>query len=343
VNPFGDRRGGAFNSVWTFDLNNGMLFLSKNGAVYSTPLSLARAGLLTPQGFERLQEIPPTPCSGENPPGPYYWEPDLCPCPRKRAFVGRLLRDFGHTWRHVLRQPMRAGTFIKLAYATMWILMMDFTIIERTGFDHISVGGPYVRLVDLPGWDTPKATLFQTESCRIALGQDITEGIELVRRHLNDAQNVENRDSAVYIILTLRQVVLCKTKGRHMHCTRSATLFNDPIPASDAAIDMLIWATNLAAAEPQPTTLGVLPIEIQDRILYCATASSVASAKLGCELGLGSPFSWVECSVMVGLEVFKRNRSETSPVESQIALNGTMSGLSYKRQRGYQAHHVGKP
>lgn len=230
---------------------------------------------------------------------------------------------------------------MKLAYATVWISTMQFTLIERTGFEHISSGGPYVQLVDLPSWKTPEATLVQVGSSWFALAQDIQEGLKMVRRHMNSNPSLKDATTNVvtYAILTLRQVVLCEAQGSELVWTRSEALFDD-ISASDTAIDMILWATNTTHTEPQPSTINFLPVEIQDRILYYATASLVASAKLGCELGLGSPFSWVDRGVKIRVEEFKRHRFESSPVESHVAFDGVMSGLSYKRERGYQAIHV---
>lgn len=231
---------------------------------------------------------------------------------------------------------MNTTTFMKLAYATIWILRMDFTIFERIGFEHITSGGPYVKVTDLPSWGIPGATLVQAGSSWFALAQDTREGLEMVQRHVNSNLSPADPTTNVvtYAILTLRQVTLCKAEGNGLVWTRSETLFGD-IPASDAAIDMILWATNTTGTQPRPSSINYLPIEIQDKILYYATASFVASAKLGCDLGLGSPFSWSDKGVKISIQVVKRHRFESSPVESQIFFNGVMSGLSYKRERGY--------
>ncbi|KAL6407275.1 hypothetical protein AUP68_10104 [Ilyonectria robusta] len=337
VNPFGDSRGGLFNSVWAFYFNKDVLFLTKQDRFCSTPLELARERLLTLDDFELLSSPTPTPPDEQTLPGP-YWDPELNHLPQKRAFVGKILRDFAYTWRHVLRRQMNTTAFVKLASATIWISTMQFALIERTGFEHIAIGGPYVQLVDLPSWKTPEATLVQVGSSWFALAQDIEEGVKMVRRHMNSHPSLKGATTNVvtYAILTPRQVVLCKVQGSELVRTRPEALFDDISP-SDTAIDMIFWATNTTHTEPQPITINFLPVEIQDRILYYATTSLVASAKLGCELGLGSPFSWADRGVKIGVQEFKRHRFESSPVESQVAFNGVMSGLSYKRERGYQA------
>lgn len=159
VNPFGDRRGDIFSGVWTFDLDKDMLFLTKQDQFYSTPLGLARQRLLTLEDFELLPSPPSIFPEGQALLGP-YWEPKIKPRPRGRLFLGRVLCDFAHTWRHIFRRQMNTTTFLKLAYAITSISNLDFTISERTGFEHISGGGPYVQVVDLPSWETPELTLF---------------------------------------------------------------------------------------------------------------------------------------------------------------------------------------
>lgn len=333
VNPFGDRRGNSFISVWTFDLNKDLLFLTKNDRHCSASLELARERLLTEDDFvlvsspqQRLQE-------GQTLPGP-YWEPALSPSTRETSFLGRLLRDFAHTWRHVIRRGMNTTTFVKLAYAIIWISRLEFTLLERVGFEHISEGGPYVQVIDLPGWDTPEAMLVPVGSSYFVLSQDPGEGLDMVRHHVLSQQTTQ---AVTYAILTLRQVILCKTFGEKLVWTRPENLFYDS-PASNAAIELLLSVSRI---ERPPITINNLPVEIQDRILRHATVSLVASAKLGCELGLGSPFSWVDRSVPIGVAEFKRHRFESSPVESQLIFNGVNSGLSYQRERGYQTKHSG--
>ncbi|OAA36630.1 hypothetical protein NOR_07430 [Metarhizium rileyi] len=337
VNPFGDRRGGAFNSVWTFDLDKDVLLLTKEDRLCSAPLELARERLLTLGDFKLVSSPSQTLLDEQTLPGP-FWEPKLHVSSRARAFIGQLLRDFAFTWRHVLRRKMNSTTFLKLAYATIWILRMDFTIVERIGFDYITDGGPYVKLIDLPGWRTPEATLVRAGSSWFALARDVREGIEMVQRHRSCTLSLGDASTnvATYAILTLRHVTLCKAEGNELVWTRSETLFGD-IVASDAATDMLLWATNTTGAEPQLSSINCLPTEVQDRILSYAEVSAVAAAKLGCDLGLGSPFSWSDGGVKIRIEDAKRHRFEGSPVESHIFLNGVMSGLSYKRERGYQA------
>ncbi|KAK2608996.1 hypothetical protein QQS21_002476 [Conoideocrella luteorostrata] len=335
VDPFGDRRGCLFNSVWTFDLKKDALFLRKNHKLCYTSLNHARKRLLTLDDFGVLHSYRQSLAEERSLSGP-YWEPEFNLLPRIKSFIGRILHDFAYTWRHILRRSMNTTTFMKLAFATIWISKLDFIIFERMGFEHVTSRGPYVDVVDLPSWETPVATLLQAGSSWFALTQDTQEGLEMVQRHM--ASHLLLEDSTInvriYAILTLRHITLCKAQGNKLTWTRSESLFGDNY-ISNTAIDMILWATNTTNTEPQPSAINSLPIEIQNRILYYATTSFVASAKLGCKLGVGSPFCWVNNGLQIKLQEVKRHRTESSPVESQIYFAGVMSGLSYKQERVY--------
>jgi hypothetical protein len=133
VNPFGDHRGKAFSSVWIFDLDKDLILLMKQDRHYSVPLGLACERILIQDDFELV-------CSPEQRfrektlPGP-YWEPVLDLMRRESSFLGRILRDFAYTWRHVIRREMNMTTFRKLAYAAIWISRIQFTLLESIGFE----------------------------------------------------------------------------------------------------------------------------------------------------------------------------------------------------------------
>lgn len=235
---------------------------------------------------------------------------------------------------------MNTTPFLKLAYAITWISNFEFTILERTGFENISMGGPYVHVADMPSWETPESTIFKAGSSWFVLAQDPREGLEMVKRHVKRGIPIKNPadEAATYVVLTLQQVILCKADGNGLVWTQSETLF-DGNTLSDKGVDMILWAIHTTCASPEPSMLNNLPVEIQDRILFNASTSVVASAKLGCELGIGSSFSWTDHGGKIRVEEAKRHRFESSPVESQIVLNGVLSGLSYKREFGYKPVH----
>jgi hypothetical protein len=328
VNPFGDSRGNQFQTVLILDLNKDSVTITKKDGSYWAPLGIARERLLTWDDFKAQQPSAELNEEHETLQGP-YWEPAIEVDSRKKAFLGRVLRDLAHAWRHVLRRPMNAKTFLKFAYAIIWISTNDIIIHERTGFRcNTGLPGPHISVMDLPRWKTPDKSFVKVGKSWFVLAQDINSGLDMVNRHVSEESSTR---CSLYVVLTVRQVVLCKADKASLVWTKPETLF-DSTPASDAAIDAILWAAT-DSVEPTPNAIHSLPIEIQDRIMHFATISFVASARLGCELGLGSSFTWLEGRNKIEAKLTKKHRFESSPVESMIMLNGTMSGLVYQRER----------
>ncbi|KAF7551903.1 hypothetical protein G7046_g7581 [Stylonectria norvegica] len=331
VNPFGDSREFAIDSVWTFDLERDLLILGKPDGVRSASLSLARKRKLTLSDFNLSPPPQSPPSDAQVFPEP-YWDPELRVKPRQKSYLGRLLRDFAHTWRHILRSRYNDITFRKLAYATARIASMNFDVVERADFGDMK-GDMYVWIDDLPSWDSPDTNLIDAGKTWFALSQDTWEGLDRIRNHLKerDAQNIRVPVSdEIFVILTLRHIVLCKSHKGRLEWTQPEVLFDGEHIPSDCAIDMLLWATD---TEVISNSLSSLPVEIQDRILYFVSLSSVAPAKMGCEIGLGSSYTWFDKDEAIELEVCKRRRKASTPTESQICFDGILSGLSYKPQR----------
>jgi hypothetical protein len=319
-----------YDSVWTFDLDQDKLIQTRPSGSFSAPLSLARERRLTVQDFSPLtQPSPPAPsaCNFKAP----YWEPQVRDLYRERPFLGRVLQDFAYTWRHLFRRQQNQPTFLRLAAAIVWISSLNFVVTERTGFDH-SPGGPYAWASDLPQWPCPTSNFVKVADTWFALFQDANEGLHEIRRHHHHHQfppQEGSRDcNMVYALLSLRHIILVRVKPNSvLEFTRPEALFNGEDPPSSRAIDLLLWA---AKTPQQLSSLHRLPIELQDRILWSTSFSTVAAAKMGCDTGLGSPFSWHDGNRILELESCKRKRFETSPVESLIHFGPWMSAVSYK-------------
>ena len=76
INPFGDRRGNMFNSVWTFDLNEDAILLAKYDEIYSAPLGPGRERLLTLDDFHPLcspRQVFPGSSFSQDPIGSQEW------------------------------------------------------------------------------------------------------------------------------------------------------------------------------------------------------------------------------------------------------------------------------
>ena len=354
VNPFGDRRGGYQSSVWTFNLDQNVIQYNDKEHEQASTLQLQRALELVEQRSLSLEDfetprIDPSLMEKrqQTVSGP-FWGPDLVVCPRAEAFLGRLLRDFGHAWRHIIRRDMNDTTFRHLAFATMWLATSDFTLHERTGWEHVNNTGAqtYANVDGLPQWEIPDVSTLRLGSTYFVLNQDIRKGMDWIRDE-NSKRNLRDvADSArpsVYVILTPWQIVLSRTNQGMIQYTKPVGLF-DGISACDAGIDAILWATHTINTPDSPKTRNLFtrfPTEIQNRIITFAGISQVASANLALSLGIGSPFTWKEDKLLINLEDSKRNRTEDSPVETHILFRGVMSGLSYRREQHRQDTSVG--
>jgi hypothetical protein len=76
---------------------------------------------------------------------------------RMRAFVHRLLRDFHHQWRHILRNNCNTVTLRVLSRAIIRLSMLDFEVHENTG-GH-GPRGVHVWITQLPAWKPFKADI----------------------------------------------------------------------------------------------------------------------------------------------------------------------------------------
>lgn len=330
--PFGDRREVLYGSVWTFDLDQDVLFHTRSDGSSMVPLSLARERLLTSSDFVPLS-LPPPPAPSSHSFAAPYWNVQIGDVARETSFLGRILQDFAHTWRHVLRRRQNRSTFLRLAVAVVWISSLDFTVIERTDWDH-SPGGLYAQVSELPQWPCPNANFVKSGRTWFALFEDPDEGMRYIRQHHARQTSEEapsKGNSATYVLLSLRHIVLVRAeKDGTLESTKPEVLFNGEDPPSSHAIDLLLWATK---KKQEPSALNSLPVELQDRILFFTSHSSVAAAKMGCDIGLGSPFTWSDGGRALELEPCKRKRTEFSPVESLIYFGPWMSAVSYKPRR----------
>jgi hypothetical protein len=118
--------------------------------------------------------------------------------------------------------------------------------------------------------------------------------------------------------------------------TAPAPLFNGLDPPSPRAIELLLQGLPPSPRPPPHTPVHDLPLEIQDHILEYMSESSVEAARLGCILGLGSPFTWQRShdpprrGGAVELLSSPNHQTEFTPVESQIFFGDTFSGISYQ-------------
>lgn len=355
VNPFGDRRDQQCHALWTFDTRNDMLRYTSATRCSQISLHLLRERAVSPADME---PIPGPIISGpleytfdsETP----FWKPHVEVDGRMSAFANSLLQDFNYKWRHILRNNYNTTTLRVLSRGIIRLSTLDFEVRENTGgpgprafHGPWGVSGPralygrgiHVHVTDLPAWEPFGVDIVRVGTIWVVICQDIQNGLSIAQQHVASreismteapSRTTSGEAHVHYMILSVKHIMLCHATDRaSFKHTAPELLFNGTEPASDLALDYLIWATASARASTF-TPIQSLPIEIQDMILNHSSVGTVAAAKLGCMLGLGSPFLWKDGPLTLTLQEIDRViRPPGTSVESQILFGEHKSGIFY--------------
>lgn len=330
IHPYGDSRQCFFETVWTFDLDKDLLLFCKADKSGRLPLSVLRQRPVTFDDFESC-EPPSAPTFDTHKifPPP-HWEPAFQVPERNKNFIGRILNDFNIQWRHILRNRYNDLTFRRLASAILLLATLDFKIVEVTR----SRPGTSQRLVgplDLPAWEPLQMQVMGLGRGWVVVCQDPADCISLIREHVSSQikqtpeQSTEN--ATYYLVLCIRHITICRAYQNKLEWARPEPFLDGSSPCSDRALELLLWVTS---PRPPRSSIQMLPLEIQDRIIRYVSQGSVEVAKVGCALGLGSPFSWTDGRMTIKREQSHRNWVTYTPVESQIRFGNYMSGIAYR-------------
>ncbi|KAH7389436.1 hypothetical protein DE146DRAFT_747597 [Phaeosphaeria sp. MPI-PUGE-AT-0046c] len=329
----------TYHALWTFDTLNDVLRYTSANRCSQIPLGLLRERAVSQANMEPLGGPLPVPLEhalhSETP----YWRPHARVDGRMRAFAHRLLRDFHHQWRHILRNNYNSVTLRVLSRAIIRLSTLDFEVHENTGGHGLR--GVHVWITQLPSWEPFEADIVRVGTVWVVLCQDIQNGLSIAQHHValreigateNPSTKTSGEAHAQYMILSVKHIMLCHAANRDtLKHTAPEPLFNGDFgtgPPSDLALDYLTWAT--ASARPSILTIiQALPVEAQDMILNYSSVGTVLAAKLGCMLGLGSPFSWKDGPLKVTLEERYVIRPSGSSVESQVWFGEQKSGIFY--------------
>lgn len=337
INPFGDPRELQYHALWTFDTQNNLLRYTNANSRRQMPLALLRERTVSLGDMISIGGPIPVPmeCKLDSTP---EWKPQIQVNDRLRAFSHRLLRDFHNKWRHILRNDYNSTTLRVLARAIIWLSTLDYEVRENTG-GH-DPRGVHVWITQLPAWKPFETHIVRVGDIWVVLCQDMQSGLSIAHKHrasqklstAEDPSSIESEETqANYMILSVKHIMLCHAAGPTLKHTAPEPLFNgdhDVSPASDLALDYLIWATT--SARPLVfTPIQLLPVETQDTILHYVSLGTVVAAKEGCLLGLGSPFLWKDGSLIVTLEERHVTRPSGSSAESQVWFGGHKSGIVY--------------
>ena len=315
-----------------------MLLFTKRYNSGHLSLSVLRHRLVTLDDFSPCKmPSPPIFKVQEDFPSP-YWEPTLQVQERNKAFTRRVFDDFNHQFRHFLRRRYNDLTFRKLAHAIVRIMTVNFKIVEATRFRPRGLQGALVDPTDLQQWEPLGAQIVKVGRVWLTASQNPADCILLIREHLVNQQQYQDcePDMTLYLILSVRHVILCRVYGGKLEWTQPEPFLNGitTYPGhstySHRALDILLWATSV---DPPTTPIHSLPIEIQDRILMYTSQGSVEPARMGCALGLGSSFLWKDGKMMIQTVHAHRTRSDSTPVESQIWIDDHIIGIFYRGGR----------
>ena len=339
-NPFGDSRDCLVASLWLIDIDNGFLSLLKKNRKLGTQLSVIKDRVVSTEDLISF-DLPPLQRSiiTVDFPTP-TWEPECDNVEQRLTFTSRLLQDFSHQWRHVLRGQYNNSTFRRLARAIINIVTSDFTVKEIAS-SRAGVPGPIVWLRNLPQWDPVARYTIYFNRVTAVFCQNICYAQAMIQADLGHrrAYSHQLRDSAsfetpcediTYVVVSVREVFLYKACLGDLHppiYTRPEPLLNGVNIPSTEAIQYLLLMTD---PPNHGSRLHKLPIEVQDIILANLSRGPLESARLGCILSLGSTFTWQCFGNPVRLQNVLVTRAWAYPVESQIWFGDHISGLVYK-------------
>ncbi|KAG0648620.1 hypothetical protein D0Z07_5310 [Hyphodiscus hymeniophilus] len=341
VKPFGDRRQNL-RFVCTFNLVQDLLSYSDESGHIQIPLARLRK-----PGADPIQRAEFTPLEIASPPQsdlaefpPPYQKPST-PIPENRlTFSSRILSDFADQWRHILRSSYSESTVRKLAKAVVSIATNDFRVDERFTREHIPIGGLYVTVLDLPCWEPYEHQLLSIGRTTIVLHQDLQTALKIAKGEARETLKVTNpgdrTEQRTYLLLSVRHMLVCHVGTTGIFSYTAPTTFMDGLTLpSPSAINLLLQALSPSCSTPR-TPIHDLPMEIQDRILEHVSEGPVEAARLGCILGLGSPFTWMRTidrerrGGPIELFTSPSHRFENTPVESKICFGDVFSGVSLR-------------
>lgn len=339
VNPFGDFRQIDFKALWTFDIQNDVLLHINRHHRAQIPLGVLRSRPVTLGDMEPLGPPVPPLLHPTLDSGMPCWKPQIQVDERNRAFIYRILRDFNHQWRHILRNNYNTITLRVLARAIIRLSTLDFEVREETSSRH-GLGGDWVYITELPTWKPFNTDIVHVGDVHVVICHSIQDGLSRAKKHTTSQQFTAangTRDCARkrphYMILSVKHIMLCRAIGpNELKHTAPEPIFNGNHgvgPPSNLALDYLLWATAPAIGSI-PTPLRSLPIEVQDIILGYASVGPVASAKIGCLLSLGTPFLWKDGLLEIKLEEACRDRHRWLPVKSQLWFSESRVGITYR-------------
>lgn len=341
MHPFGDERQ-RFISICTIDFDQDLIAFSDESGHIQLPLArLREPDSEPPQRSEfRSFEIASPPTLDLLAFSPPYQKLTTFIPQRRLAFASRILTDFAHQWRHILRSSYADSTFRRLAKAVISIATNSFHTQELSTRMQVDYYDRRPQVLKLPTWAPYESQSFTVGRTKVILNQDLRTALEIVKKKVEEIGKPLNTSNCTeqrtYLLLSMRHILVCHVDAAGNFSHTAPKAFMDGItPPSISAIELFLQVL-LPSRLPPHTPVHNLPLEIQDRILYHVSAGPIEAARLGCILGIGSPFTWrraVDWPRHGGPIEMKSNpthRNEYSPVESRIYFEGVFSEICYQ-------------
>ncbi|KAF2471122.1 uncharacterized protein BDR25DRAFT_261554 [Lindgomyces ingoldianus] len=334
TNPFGDFRQVMYQTAWTFDIEHDVLLCANRSGVRRTPLRVLRQRTATLDDLKPLSP-PSSPMPTLRALPTTFWKPEVQVSEKTRTFTHRLLRDFSHQWRHILRRSWNDTTSRVLARGVIRLSSLDFEVREVTKERGGGLRGHFVWVTMLPEWEPFTTNIALVGGVHLVVCQTVQEGLSTAQNHaasqaLKTGKMAKSRPAKPdYIVLSMKYIMLCRLGGSAgLEHTRPEPLFNGTTSPPDLALDYLVWATT----NPSVTRLHLIPTEVQDVILSHLSVGPVEPARVGCLLGIGSEFTWRDGQASIALEETHTARTPWTPIDSQIWFGPHMSGIVYRGQ-----------
>lgn len=179
--------------------------------------------------------------------------------------------------------------------------------------------------------EAPRSCYTKTFMAALKIAKDDAKQSSKV---MNPGDRTEQR---TYLLLSVRHMLVCSVDSMGTFSHTAPTILMDGLTLPSAsAIHLLLQALSPSRPPPRTPVFTIFLWRSKDRILEFVSEGSFEAARLGCVLGLGSPFRWMRAvdwprrGGPVELFISPSHRTETAPVESKIYFGDGFSGVSYR-------------
>lgn len=250
------------------------------------------------------------------------------------TMTSTILGNFAWQWQFLLRSAYGEVTLRRFAKAIINLVTCDYRVQDVSYSLKNPPAGWHVDLDSVPNWEPCEHQKFDIGHTTIVLHQDLEKALEIARDEAKAgliAKGGRFAEARTYLLLSVRYVMAFHVESTGVFSYTAPERFMDGHRyPPDCSISLLLEAL-WSSQQTTQTRLHKLPLEIQDIILSHTSEGRIEAGRIGCALGLGTPFKWEEAD---GDRIIRSAyrpawSSEISPIESKIYFGDEFSGLSY--------------